>query len=216
MIPPPSVVTAWTNHNRDVAIYGATAGGSVWCFLENLFAVVQHGAPPWTVVPPLFLSFAALVGSVNAYRKGFQERRHAEEIHQAALAKLKPEAETLARILRIADANPVDLAGIRADLSRYHVGTTTEPAQVLPFGPRPVNADPFPRFRQSAPSGAPERRIIQGDSQGYTVRDSAGKILETVTFPPRPEAFQPDRSHSFRNPEPGEGEAKPDRPDRPA
>ncbi|HXS24433.1 MAG TPA: hypothetical protein VN719_09400 [Gemmatimonadales bacterium] len=66
------------HHGR---IHALTATGSVWWVIDQVY---RYG-PSWSVVPPLFLAIAGLVGAVNGYLNDRQARRHREEEHRLKL-----------------------------------------------------------------------------------------------------------------------------------
>lgn len=54
------------------------AAGSVWWLFDRAWAVLAGIAPPWSVVPPLIFSLAALVSAITAHRKTVHEIRRNE------------------------------------------------------------------------------------------------------------------------------------------
>lgn len=46
---------------------------------------LRQYAPSWSLVPPILIALTGLIGAINSYRSGMQERRHAEELHRLRL-----------------------------------------------------------------------------------------------------------------------------------
>lgn len=72
-------------------VHTATALGSVWWVLDALY---RHG-PSWQLVPPILIGFVGLIGASKGWLNDAQARRHAEDLHRARLAALRPGIEGL-------------------------------------------------------------------------------------------------------------------------
>lgn len=46
---------------------------------------LRQYAPSWSLVPPLLIALTGLIGALNSYRTGMQDRRHKEELHRLQL-----------------------------------------------------------------------------------------------------------------------------------
>ena len=79
-------------HNQ-TNVFASSAAASLWWVGDLLY---RHG-PSWSVVPPLLLGVASVVGAVRGYQNDretrairaaneAQERRHKEEEHRARMA----------------------------------------------------------------------------------------------------------------------------------
>lgn len=75
-------------HMTNCRLFAAATGASVWQFINELAA---HG-PSWSLVPPIVLSVATVIGAVKNYLDGAQARRHADERHRAEMEALKRRA----------------------------------------------------------------------------------------------------------------------------
>ena len=85
-----------TYHTGHAVAHGTSFLASVALLWQ---AVLAH-APGWSLVPPLLLSAASLVGAFWSARKVAQDLRHADELHRVRLARARlglPECEPLDR-----------------------------------------------------------------------------------------------------------------------
>jgi hypothetical protein len=63
-------------------LFATSALGSFWWVADVLY---RHG-PTWSVVPPILIGTASLIGAIRGYQNERQSRRHAEERHRAAMS----------------------------------------------------------------------------------------------------------------------------------
>lgn len=54
-----------------VGIFGTSAGGAIWWVMDELH---RHG-PSWSLVPPILLALASLVGAAHTFAEGRHRRR---------------------------------------------------------------------------------------------------------------------------------------------
>jgi len=70
---------------HQTGLFATSSVGALWWVADVLY---RHG-PTWSVVPPILIGVASLLGAIRGYQNDCQARRHAEERHRAALASLK-------------------------------------------------------------------------------------------------------------------------------
>lgn len=77
------------HHDILLAHAKAGVGGGVLWLVGQVAAVAKGLAPPWSVVPPLLFSVAALLTAIAAYRKNEQTLKLERERHDADLARMR-------------------------------------------------------------------------------------------------------------------------------
>jgi hypothetical protein len=67
---------------HQTGLFATSSLGSFWWVADVLY---RHG-PTWSVVPPVLIGTATLIGAIRGYLNDRQVRRHAEEKHRAEMA----------------------------------------------------------------------------------------------------------------------------------
>lgn len=67
---------------HQTGLFATSSLGSFWWVADVLY---RHG-PTWSVVPPILIGCASLIGAIRGYQNDRQARRHAEERHRAEMA----------------------------------------------------------------------------------------------------------------------------------
>jgi hypothetical protein len=70
---------------QQTGLFASSSLGSFWWVADVLY---RHG-PTWSVVPPILIGLATLVGAVRGYQNDRQVRKHAEERHRAEMAEVR-------------------------------------------------------------------------------------------------------------------------------
>jgi hypothetical protein len=68
--------------SNPTSLFATSAAGAVWWTVDVLYRL----GPSWSVVPPILIGAASLIGAIGGYQNDRQKRRHAEERHRAAMA----------------------------------------------------------------------------------------------------------------------------------
>lgn len=69
--------------HHQTGLFATSSLGSFWWVVD----VLCRNGPSWSIVPPILIGTASLIGAIRSYQNDLQARRHAEERHRAEMGQ---------------------------------------------------------------------------------------------------------------------------------